>query len=51
LDVCERSHVAVNELADLLHAVVKDDHEEIRIRIAFLTKKYARVIEQPKAAD
>jgi len=41
----------VTELADLLQAVVKENHEEIRVRLAFLVKKYADLIEPGKAAD
>ena len=41
----------VTELADLLQAVVKENHEEIRIRLAFLVRKYADLIELSKAAD
>ena len=49
--VAERDPARVSELADLLQAVIKEDQEEIRIRLAFLAKKYARVIEPSKAAD
>jgi len=41
----------VTELADLLQAVVKENHEEIRLRLAFLVRKYADLIELSKAAD
>lgn len=47
----EKDPARVSELADLLQAVVKEDHEEIRVRMAFLLKKYADVIEQTNAAD
>lgn len=47
----EKDPARVTELADLLHAVVKEDQEEIRIRMSFLLKRYANVIEQAKAAD
>jgi uncharacterized protein CbrC (UPF0167 family) len=51
-DMCaEKDPVGVSELADLLQAVVKEDQEEIRMRMAFLKRKYADVIEQTKAAD
>ena len=36
----EKDSERVQELLSLLHAVLKDDQEEIRIRIAFLAKKY-----------
>jgi hypothetical protein len=39
------------ELISLLQAVIKEDHEEMRIRMAFLAKKYAAVISDGKAAD
>ena len=41
----------VTELADLLQAVVKENHEEIRLRLRFLVRKYADLIELSKAAD
>jgi hypothetical protein len=47
----EKDPARVSELADLLHAVVKEDQEEIRLRMAFLAKKYVDVIQQAKAAD
>jgi hypothetical protein len=37
-------------LIALLQAVIKDDQEETRMRLAFLTSKYA-VISDAKAAD
>jgi hypothetical protein len=43
----ERAH----DLIALLQAVIKDDQEEMRIRLAFLTSKYAAVISDAKAAD
>jgi hypothetical protein len=47
----EKDPDRVSELADLLHAVVKEDLEEIRVRMAFLLQKYADAIVQTKAAD
>ena len=47
----EQDPARVTELADLLHAVVKEDQEEIRVRMAFLARKYVDVIQQAKAAD
>jgi hypothetical protein len=35
----------------LLHAVLKEDQEEVRTRMEFLAKKYAGVISDSKAAD
>jgi hypothetical protein len=46
----EQDPARVSELADLLQAVVREDQDEIRLRMAFLKKKYADVIEA-KAAD
>jgi len=34
-----------------LRAVLKEHHEETRIRRAFLAKKYAEAISESKAAD
>ncbi len=39
------------ELISLLKAVIKEDQEDMRIRMAFLAKKYAAVISDAKAAD
>jgi hypothetical protein len=40
-----------NDLVSLLQAVIKEDQEEIRIRMAFLAKKYADIISGSNAAD
>jgi len=41
------------ELISLLQAVVKDDQEEVKVRMAFLAKKYAHFFSdsRSKAAD
>jgi hypothetical protein len=39
------------ELLSLLQAVIKENQEEVRIRIAFLAKKYANAVSDAKAAD
>jgi hypothetical protein len=39
------------ELLSLLQAVVKEDQEEIRIRMAFLAQKYANAVSDANAAD
>jgi hypothetical protein len=39
------------ELLSLLHAVIKEDQEEVRIRMAFIARKYASAISDAKAAD
>ena len=36
----QKDPVKVEELISLLRAVIKDDQEEIRIRMLFLAKKY-----------
>jgi hypothetical protein len=39
------------ELLSLLRAVFKEDHEEVRIRVAFLLKKYGNIVSDARAAD
>jgi hypothetical protein len=39
------------ELLSLLQAVIKENQEEVRIRMAFIARKYASVISDAKAAD
>jgi hypothetical protein len=39
------------ELLSLLQAVIREDHEEVRIRMSFLRKKYGHAISDAKAAD
>jgi hypothetical protein len=39
------------DLVSVLQAVMKEDQEEIRVRMAFLAKKYAEAISDSKAAD
>ena len=41
----------LQEFISLLQAVVREDQEEIRMRMAFLAKKYSDVISESKAAD
>ena len=47
----EQNSERVHDLIALLQVVIKDDQEEMRIRLAFLTSKYAAVISDVKAAD
>ena len=47
----ETDPAKVQDLISLLQAVIKEDHEEIRIRMAFLAKKYANVLSDSQAAD
>ena len=47
----EQDSQKVQELLSLLRAVLKEHHEETRIRRAFLAKKYAEAISESKAAD
>jgi len=49
--IAEKDSVKVEELITLLQAVVREDQEEIRMRMAFLAKKYADILEQSQAAD
>jgi hypothetical protein len=39
------------DLLFLLQAVIKENQEEVKIRMAFLRRKYASVISESKAAD
>ena len=39
------------ELLSLLRAVIREDQEEVRVRMAFLAKQYADVISDANAAD
>jgi hypothetical protein len=41
----------VQDLISLLQAVIKEDQEEIRIRMAFLAKQYANALKDSQAAD
>jgi hypothetical protein len=50
----EKDPHKAEELISLLQAVIRDDQEEIRLRMAFLAKKYADAISKAsdsKAAD
>jgi len=40
----------VDDLISLLHAIVKDDQDEVRTRLSFLAKRYADLISESKAA-
>ena len=40
-----------SELIALLQAVIKEDQEEVRLRLAFLNSKYCAAISDAKAAD
>jgi hypothetical protein len=51
-DISKETDTAkAQDLISLLQAVIKEDHEEIRIRMAFLAKKYANVLSDTQAAD
>jgi hypothetical protein len=39
------------ELLSLLQAIIREDQEEVQIRMAFLAKQYALAISDAKAAD
>jgi hypothetical protein len=47
----EKDPGRVQDLISLLQAVIKEDQEEIRIRMAFLAKKYATVLSDSQTAD
>ena len=47
----EEDPTKTQELISLLRAVLKDDQEEIRIRMAFLTKQYSDALSASKATD
>jgi len=47
----ERDSEKEQDLVSVLRAVIREDQEEIRVRMAFLAKKYADVISHSKAAD
>jgi hypothetical protein len=47
----ERDSEKEQDLVSVLRAVIREDQEEIRVRMAFLAKKYADVISDSKAAD
>jgi hypothetical protein len=38
------------DLLSLLHAVIKDDQEEVRLRALFLVKKYGHAFDDAKGA-
>jgi hypothetical protein len=41
----------VEELLALLQAIIRDDQEEVKVRMTFLAKKYGRFFADAKAAD
>lgn len=45
--VAEGDSVKAQQLISLLQAVIKDDQEEIRIRMSFLVKKYPIALREP----
>jgi len=49
--MAEKDSTKVRDLLCLLQAVIREDQEEIRTRMAFLAKKYAIAISDAKAAD
>jgi hypothetical protein len=49
--IAEKDTERTEELISLLQAVVKENTEEIRIRMAVLAKKYSEAISDSKAAD
>ena len=47
----ERDPEEAEELLALLQAVLRDDVEEIKLRMSYLTKHYAGAFTDPMAAD
>ena len=47
----ERDSEKEQDLVSVLRAVIREDQEEIRVRMAFLARKYANAISDSKAAD
>lgn len=47
----EKDPDRAQDLISVVQAVLKDDQEEIRVRLAFLSSKYAAEISDAKAAD
>ena len=47
----EKDSEKEQDLVSVLRAVIREDQEEIRVRMAFLAKKYAEAISDSKAAD
>jgi hypothetical protein len=47
----EKDPAKIHELMNLLRAVVKEDQEEVRIRVKFLAKTYGHFLSDSQAAD
>jgi hypothetical protein len=47
----EKDALKAQELVSLLQAVLKDDHEETRVRMAFIAKIYPPDIRGPEPTD
>jgi hypothetical protein len=47
----EKDPAKIHELMNLLRAVVKEDQEEVRIRLKFLAKTYGHFFSDSQAAD
>jgi hypothetical protein len=47
----EKGPAKIHELMNLLRAVVKEDQEEVRIRLKFLAKTYGHFFSDSQAAD
>jgi hypothetical protein len=47
----EKDPGRVQDLLSLLQAVIEEDQEKIRIRMAFLAKKYANALSHWQAAE
>jgi hypothetical protein len=44
----EQDPKRTGELVSLLHAMIKDDQDEVRVRLSFLAQRYANLIDDPK---
>ena len=44
----EQDPQKTGELVSLLHAMIKDDQDEVRTRLSFLAQRYANLIDEPK---
>ncbi|MGH9682282.1 MAG: hypothetical protein ACRD4S_01530 [Candidatus Acidiferrales bacterium] len=47
----EKDPKTIDELLTLLEAIIKDDQEELRVKLAFLAKKYANAFSESEAND
>ena len=48
---CETDDQKVSELVSLLRSIIRNDLEEIELRMAFLRKRYATVLERDESGS